>query len=122
MSLFEKGFTVLEMLLTVTLLSVLLTVGYPTYHSFLYRSHRLSGKIALLSLATTLAEHHAKYHTYEGASAGSLSTPYYHLRMETTPTTYVLYATPQGSQTRDPCGTLTLTHTYQYGPKQSCWQ
>ena len=60
-----RGFTLLEFLLTLSLLAILITLAYPSYRSYLVRVHRIDGQLALLDTAAQLALQYTRSHHYD---------------------------------------------------------
>lgn len=69
----SKGFSLLELLVTLLLLGILMAIAYPSYQYYLQRAHRQEAALCLIQLSVALARYHFKYHTYERASLASLS-------------------------------------------------
>jgi len=47
----RQGFSLLELMITLTIMGILLGFAYPSYQLYTIRSHRLEGQTALLDLA-----------------------------------------------------------------------
>ncbi len=115
-----KGFSFIELLIVLMIISILSTLAYPSYHEYIVRAHRMNARLALLDLACRMEGYFGQHHTYKTATIGNgkltdvLSTSlspegWYTLSFtELTNTTYTLKATPIKMQ--DPiCGSLTLS-------------
>lgn len=125
------GFTLIELLIAVAIVAILLAVGIPQYNSTVLKGHRTDAKTALLDLAQREEKYYSQSNgytsdmsqLYSGASGTSLSTQsgsvsYYTLTVPTVTaaaTSSAAYfqaqAAPSGTQTNDPCGTLTIDST-----------
>lgn len=139
----QAGFTLIELMIVVTIVGILAAIAVPAYTSYTTRTHRAAAR-ACMSEASQFME---RYYTttanlsYEGATLyngadpvlncqteGGLNT-WYTLSVDTlAPKTYRLVATPIGAQaTRDAaCGALTLDHTGDRdrsgtGDLDQCW-
>lgn len=134
-SMSQDGFTLLELLITLFIISILVTIGYPSYHQYVLTTHRVQAEIALLELNSAIERYFALYHTYYGATLTNLEVnpytegDYYSLSITNlSDTTYLLQAIPLGNQIYDKdCGTLMID---QYGERSisgkgnvtDCWR
>lgn len=121
----HTGFTLIEMLITVSILLILSLAGSEAYTCYSTQSHRLEAEMALMKGSAALEHYALQTGSYQGATLATLSLPkalerYYHISMEITPSHYTLIADPIGSQaTRDQaCGTLRLTDD---GERSACF-
>jgi type IV pilus assembly protein PilE len=118
----QHGFTLIELMITVAIVAILAAVAYPAYTKYVQRGYRSEG-IAMLNDAAARAERfYAQNNTYAGTTLASLglvtdtkittlssaSSKYQLTVVSATATTYKFQVAPQGSQTSDACGTLTL--------------
>jgi type IV pilus assembly protein PilE len=67
------GFSLIELLMTVLLVSVLATIALPNYRSYVLRANRTEARAALLGLATAQERFYLQCHGY-GASLGASTT------------------------------------------------
>ncbi len=118
----NQGFSLLEMLIVMLILSILLSFAYPSYQMYWTRAYRLEGQIAILNLANKMEQSFAQYGTYALASIGTnsehdvLSTAltsqgWYVLNIQSASDThYTLQAIPQNSQAQQDkqCQTLQI--------------
>ncbi|MBT5967504.1 MAG: prepilin-type N-terminal cleavage/methylation domain-containing protein, partial [Gammaproteobacteria bacterium] len=49
-----KGFTIIELMITVAIIGILASIAYPSYQESVYKSRRADGKGALLGLANAM--------------------------------------------------------------------
>lgn len=126
-----RGFTLIELMITVAVVAILAAIAYPSYLDQIRKSRRADAKAVLLETAQWMERfytEHNCYHrasppcsnttitvalpTYLAASPKEGATKYYNLSLSAvTANTYTLQAVPTGAQSSDGCKTLTLTNT-----------
>jgi type IV pilus assembly protein PilE len=130
-----RGFTTIEILVVVFIITTLVTVSIPLYSSYLVRQNRLAAADILLQLASALEQHYTQNNSYLHATLENLKFPEnivqgrYQLVINTlTDSNYYLAAQPLGKQaTMDAiCGSLTLTSRMEKGitgggRADKCW-
>lgn len=134
------GFTLLELLITLLIISILATISYPAYTHLQYRAHRADGQIALLNTAGYIEQYFNQYNTYLNVTMAEINAPvdspkgFYQITIpadQLTPTSYVITAIPQKSQQKDAkCGVLAINSIGQKGREvngqflveSDCWQ
>lgn len=130
----QRGFTLIELMITVVVVAILAAVAVPSYFSYVRDSRRDLAKQSLLAAAQKMESYYALNMSYSGAASGSSPTifsdkvpadgtdRYYTLTVSAAQSTYTLSAVPQGSQSSDSCGTLSLTRAGAKTPSTSgCW-
>lgn len=132
-----RGFTLIEVMITVAIVAILSMIAYPSYVQYVVRSNRAAAE----SFMHEVAAAQERFLLDNRAYAGSLSTLQYAsnvpanvasnytitLSASSVPPSYQLTATPQGSQQANDraCGTLTLTNTGSKsasGSALNCWK
>ena len=118
-----QGFTLMEIMITLVIVGLLVTVALPSYQSSVRKARRADGMDALLDLAGRQERFYAGAGTYtteisgaSGLNYGSTTSQdgYYALSAAACPSgtiaqCYVLSAAPRGAQADDAlCGTLRL--------------
>jgi type IV pilus assembly protein PilE len=107
------AFTLLELMLAISILLILSAIAYPTYQGHLARSYRQSAQIQLLKLAQQLEIYHSEYHRYSGFTP-AIKTPHYEIKIiAASEEHYLLQAIPNATQIKQDrnCGILTIDET-----------
>jgi type IV pilus assembly protein PilE len=116
----EKGFTLIEMMITVAIVAILAAIAYPSYMEYVMRSRRVEGQNLLNDAAARQERYRAQNSKYSSDVAklklpygnGSASEHgYYTLSTATSDdgSTFTLTATRAGPQIADSkCGNFTL--------------
>ena len=127
-----KGFTLLELVIVVTIIGIIAAVAVPSYTNYMDRTRRATAQADLMELAQWMERRYAANFNYTTTTAdlpfntspqGS-GTAFYDITVNADQTTYTLTATPTGPQTGDPCGALTLDQVGAKGDNGggiNCW-
>lgn len=142
-----KGFTLIELMITVVIISILAAVALPAYQNHVQRSNRAIAKAILLENSQFMEQVYTVNNQYDatvGADGmvntaddvavilpftqspkNSVELQYAISLQAVTDATFMLQALPTGSMTGDVCGTLTLTNTGVQGATggdaAGCW-
>lgn len=132
----QKGFTLLELMIVVTVIAILASIAIPNYQSYMIKTRRATAAACLLEMSQMLERFHTVNMTYTGFTVPSLQCSndlaghYTFSLTGLAARTYLLNATPQGAQSsKDPasCGTLTINQAGQKGVADgavvsACWR
>ena len=140
----QRGFTLIELMITVVVIAILASIAIPSYRDYVLRSRRTDATTALMRLQAAEEKYYLQYNTYTanltdpmpagiGIGTGTENS-YYTLNVALTGggTGYNATATPTttGGQNDDgKCTTFTITHTGAKGatgsashPRETCWR
>ena len=133
----QRGFTLIELMITVAIVGILAAIAYPSYVKYVQKSNRSEGLAMLADGSARMERFYAQNNSYAvtdltsiGFASATTNSPTgkYSLSLvggSATATTYTLQAVPLGNQATDSCGTLKVD---QQGNKTSstgatnCWQ
>lgn len=116
----SRGFSLIELLIVITIVSILAAIAIPSYRDYIVRTNRAAARACLSEGAQFMERYYTTNLTYVGATLalgcqteGGLNSHYTLSAGTPTQRTYTLTATPAGAQAGDDtdCGTLGLTQT-----------
>jgi type IV pilus assembly protein PilE len=129
---FVRGFTLIEVMVTVAIVGILAAVAIPAYSSYVIKGHRSNAKAILMESAQFMERYYTTNNAYTNAALLSTVVPKgatgggikYNITFSVVPsaTGYTLQAEPTSAQAVDVCGTLTLSSTGAQTPTTAgCW-
>ncbi len=99
MSFKNKGFTLIELMITVAVVAILVSVALPNYRDYILRSKITEGTSMLTSLSIKLEQFYQDNRTYIGACANNSIAPipsnlkYFNIECELTEQGFLIKAT-----------------------------
>lgn len=133
----SKGFTLIELMVTVAIIAILSTIAYASYSSFIIKSRRAAATTCLQERAQFLERFYTTNLSYLNPATGAAPAiaqcgpeiaNFYQVgyAAASTARTYQLQAVPQANQADAKCGTLTLNSGGQRGSSgtgtvDDCW-
>ena len=70
----EHGYSLMELMITVAIVGLLVSIAYPSYSSFIASSNRAAGQADLMAFAAAMERHNAAVFSYQGAASGGGNT------------------------------------------------
>jgi type IV pilus assembly protein PilE len=135
-----RGFTLMEVIVVVTMLAILAAIAIPNYSEYIRRGHRAAAQEYLISLASRQVQFYLDRRAFAEsdvcppvapATTCLNATPPAELANRYTvaiaaaagpPAAFTITATPTGSQTGERCGNLTIDQTGARGAAATgCW-
>lgn len=120
----RTGFSLIELMIAVTIVGILAAIVYPSYQKHIESGHRLTAQRILLEQATLLERQYSRQGNYPDTFAIG-STAHYDFTYQRTAQqldAFTLTATPKAKQSL--CGKLTLNHqgiTTAERNQTQCW-
>ena len=120
------GFTLLELLIAVTVMAVLFSIAIPYYQSYWLESRRSEAYELLSYHAQRLEQYYTAHDTYIGYTPDSGSGDDYRFHIDVNANAYVVTATALGDQADDQengiaCTPMTWTQDGVRSPA-ACWR
>ena len=126
-----KGFTLIELMLTVAIIGILAAIAYPSYIEYITKSGRSEGVAAVMNVANLQEQYYLDNRVYAtdmtklGLAANPFVTEHGNYSVASVGTSsFTITATAKGSQaSRDStCATITMSSTGVKGSSAECWK
>lgn len=114
-------------MIVVVIIGVLAMLAYPSYQEQVRQAKRATAQAGLMALSGLLERHFTVNNSYIPPAPSLTSVSHddylYSFSGSATATTFTLQTAPQGEQSKDMCGTLTLSNTGARTPSNNnCWK
>ncbi len=125
----NRGFTLMELMITVAVIGILAAVGYPAYLDQIRKARRAEAQAALMNISARQQQMLLDTRSY-ATTIGALNITIPNTVLQTyavtltvgtaTVPTFTATAAPSGSQAADTCGALSINQVGTKSPS-SCW-
>ena len=121
------GFTLIEVLIVLAIMGILASIAYPQYGSYVQKSRRADGHLALLQEIQTMERCKSTRYSYANCALTIAESPeaYYAITLVSDASTFTVTATGQNVQAIDTaCSVMTLNHRGERTPDPDttdCW-
>ncbi len=117
-----RGFSLIELLIAMTVVSILAAIALPAYQGYLQQGRRYDAQQQLLEQALALERIYTQQGRYPDKFATPSNTDFYQFSYSQQDAgDYLIKAIPTTRQ-QDECGTLTLDQTgYRAANRHDCW-
>jgi type IV pilus assembly protein PilE len=110
---FNRGFTLIEIMIVVAIIGIVLTIAAPSFNEYMNKGRRTEVAGLLSEQAQVLERFYSSKNVYTDAPGLSAGNDYYTITPTLTDQTFLLTAVRKAgtSMAADKCGDFTLTNT-----------
>ena len=110
---FNRGFTLIEIMIVIAIIGIVITIAAPSYTEYLKKGRRAEVVSLLSEQAQTLERFYTRNNVYTGVTGLSSGNEFYTITPTLADQTFLLTATRKAgtSMATDKCGDFTLTNT-----------
>ncbi|MGG2023304.1 type IV pilin protein [Pseudomonas sp. S8] len=110
---FNRGFTLIEIMIVIAIIGIIITIAAPSYTEYLKKGRRAEVESLLSEQAQILERFYTKNNVYTGITGLSTGNDFYTITPTIADQTFLLTATRKAGTTMatDKCGDFTLTNT-----------
>lgn len=110
---FNRGFTLIEIMIVIAIIGIIITIAAPSYTEYLKKGRRAEVVSLLSEQAQSLERFYTKNNVYTGITGLSMGNDFYTITPTIADQTFLLTATRKAGTTMatDKCGDFTLTNT-----------
>ena len=110
---FNRGFTLIEIMIVIAIIGIVITIAAPSYTEYLKKGRRAEVVSLLSEQAQILERFYTKNNVYTGITGLSTGNDFYTITPTIADQTFLLTATRKAGTTMatDKCGDFTLTNT-----------
>ena len=110
---FNRGFTLIEIMIVIAIIGIVITIGYPSLTEYMKKGRRADAAGLLTEQAQILERFYSKSNLYTGATGLSTGNDFYTITPTIADQTFTLTAIrkPGSSMATDKCGDFTISNT-----------
>lgn len=122
---YNKGFTLIELMIVVAIIGILAAIAYPSYQNYKIRTHRTDAQAEMIAIGQSLSQYKATRGNYSNATIAGIygnsvtpkqGTALYDLTLNVTNSTWILTAIPKLGTSQVGNGNIVLNNQ-----GQKCW-
>lgn len=121
----SRGFTLIELLIVIAIIGILVGIALPSYQTHVREANRVDMQLAMTEMSLVAERQYARQNSYPAdVAATNVGWPSdrYLAEFYSNGDEFTITATPQGGQTSDKCGTMTLDEKGATTPSVTgCW-